>query len=176
MLTGDSFLALIVYKIWSIERRGRAAFGGTSVSDNSTLRRAMRIIIESGLMYSVGVTVFFVVYLASNNAQYGVSDCVSSTYGLVTVVYNTDLLAFSPRLSRSLYVVLFRHIGLVMPDKNHIPVAASRESPSISSSSALTKAKRSNPPSSQNVAAPAHRCINVLCGPVFPGALGPAPQ
>ena len=130
MLTGDSFLALIVYKIWSIERRGRAAFGGTSVSDNSTLRRAMRIIIESGLMYSVGVTAFFVVYLASNNAQYGVSDCVSSTYGLVSVVYDTDL-AFSSRLSRSLYVVPFHHIGLVMSDEDRISAAASRASPSI---------------------------------------------
>ena len=37
----------------------------------------MHIIIESGLMYSLSVVVFFVVYLASNNAQYGVSDCVS---------------------------------------------------------------------------------------------------
>ena len=34
----------------------------------------MHIVIESGLMYSVGVVVFFAVYLASNNAQYGVSD------------------------------------------------------------------------------------------------------
>ena len=38
----------------------------------------MHIIIESGLMYTVGVVVFFAVYLADNNAQYGVSDCVSS--------------------------------------------------------------------------------------------------
>lgn len=38
----------------------------------------MQIIIESGLMYSVSVVVFFAMYLASNNAQYGVSDCVSS--------------------------------------------------------------------------------------------------
>ncbi|KAM5545852.1 hypothetical protein V8D89_000890 [Ganoderma adspersum] len=73
---------LIVYKIWSIERRGRAAFGGTGVGDNSTLRRAMRIVIESGLMYSAGVIVFFVVYLASNNAQYGVSDCVVQIIGI----------------------------------------------------------------------------------------------
>ena len=37
----------------------------------------MHIVIESGLMYSVSVVVFFVLYFASNNAQYGVSDCVS---------------------------------------------------------------------------------------------------
>ena len=68
---------LIVYKIWSIERRARVAFAETGFSSTS-LRRTMHIIIESGLMYTVGVVVFFAVYPADNNAQYGVSDCVSS--------------------------------------------------------------------------------------------------
>ena len=71
------FLALIVYKIGIVERRSRTAFGGTALGDTSALRRTMHIIIESGLMYSLSVVVFFAVYLASNNAQYGVSDCVS---------------------------------------------------------------------------------------------------
>ena len=64
-----------MHKIWSIERRSRIAFAST---DNTTpLRRAMHIIIESGLMYTVSVFILFVVYLASNNSQYAVSDCVS---------------------------------------------------------------------------------------------------
>ena len=37
----------------------------------------MHIVIESGLMYTVSVVIVFVVFLASNNAQYAVSDCVS---------------------------------------------------------------------------------------------------
>ncbi|EJF60321.1 hypothetical protein DICSQDRAFT_171278 [Dichomitus squalens LYAD-421 SS1] len=75
--------SMIVYKIWSIERRSRAIFTMSSVASGTEgLRRAMRIIIESGLMYSVGVIVFFVVYLANNNAQYGVSDCVVQIIGI----------------------------------------------------------------------------------------------
>ncbi len=81
VLTCRCFLALIVYKIWSVERRSRAVFVGTALSDTSSLRRVMHIVIESGLMYSVSVVVFFAVYLASNNAQYGVSDCVSLLQG-----------------------------------------------------------------------------------------------
>ena len=38
----------------------------------------MHIVIESGLMYTVSVVIVFVVFLTSNNAQYAVSDCVSS--------------------------------------------------------------------------------------------------
>ncbi|TFY51508.1 hypothetical protein EVG20_g10969 [Dentipellis fragilis] len=70
--------ALIVHRIWSLQRRTRDLFvdsrGGQS--GGGALTRAMRIIIESGTMYSVSVIVFFAVYLANNNAQYGVSDCV----------------------------------------------------------------------------------------------------
>ena len=69
---------MIVYKIWSIDRSSRALFASTGSKDNGALRRAIRIIVESGLMYSVGVVVFFIVYLAGNNSQYGVSDCVGA--------------------------------------------------------------------------------------------------
>ncbi|KAM5545449.1 hypothetical protein V8D89_000487 [Ganoderma adspersum] len=74
--------SLIVYKIWSTERSTRRAFAGTGLDNTSNLRRAMHIVIESGLLYSVGVVVFFAVYLASNNAQYGVSDCVVQIIGI----------------------------------------------------------------------------------------------
>ena len=65
----------------------------------------MQIIIESGLMYSVSVVVFFAMYLASNNAQYGVSDCVSSPppppAGVLMYQFK---LTSSIRSCRSLYV------------------------------------------------------------------------
>ena len=69
VLTRSCFLALIVYKIGSVERCSRMAFAGTALSsDTSPLRRTMHIVIESGLMYSASVVVFFIVYLVSNNA------------------------------------------------------------------------------------------------------------
>ncbi|EJF60330.1 hypothetical protein DICSQDRAFT_137639 [Dichomitus squalens LYAD-421 SS1] len=97
--------SMIVYKIWSIERRSRAIFTMSSVASGTDgLRRAMRIIIESGLMYSVGVIVFFIVYLANNNAQYGVSDCVSSRPPLVLKLsFGCANASCSSRWSRSLY-------------------------------------------------------------------------
>ncbi|PIL34431.1 hypothetical protein GSI_03206 [Ganoderma sinense ZZ0214-1] len=78
--------SLIVYKIWSIERRSRIAFASHDASagyNNTTaLRRAMHIVIESGLMYTLSVVIVFVVFLASNNAQYAVSDCVVQIIGI----------------------------------------------------------------------------------------------
>ncbi|TBU28426.1 hypothetical protein BD309DRAFT_1061493 [Dichomitus squalens] len=65
---------MIAYKIGSIERQSRVIFG----SSGSGLRRAMRIIIESGLMYSIAIIISFAVYATSSNAEYAVSDCVSS--------------------------------------------------------------------------------------------------
>ena len=66
-----------MYKIWSIEHRAKVIFASAGGADTTRLRRAMHIIIESGLMYTVSVVVLFILYLASNNAQYAVSDCVS---------------------------------------------------------------------------------------------------
>ena len=68
---------MIVYKIWSIEKRSRLLFDSGSISADSSLRRAIRIIVESGLMYTAGVVAFFIVYLTGSNSSYGVSDCVS---------------------------------------------------------------------------------------------------
>ena len=66
-----------MYKIWSIERRSRIAFASAGGNNTTALRRAMHIVIESGLMYTLSVVIVFVVFLTSNNAQYSVSDCVS---------------------------------------------------------------------------------------------------
>lgn len=69
--------AMIIYKIWMIERGTRDAF---SSGGSSGLRRAIRIIVESGLLYSLSVICNMGAYVAGNNALYGVSDCVSSRY------------------------------------------------------------------------------------------------
>ncbi|KAH8105363.1 hypothetical protein BXZ70DRAFT_520696 [Cristinia sonorae] len=76
--------SMIVYKIYTIQRQTAHHFVSSAGQgrNGGALRRAMRIVIESGAMYSVAVFVFFVVYLAGNNAQYGVSDCVVQVIGM----------------------------------------------------------------------------------------------
>ncbi|KIP07596.1 hypothetical protein PHLGIDRAFT_35367 [Phlebiopsis gigantea 11061_1 CR5-6] len=71
--------SMIVYKVYTAEKQARTIFASHS---SSALKRANHIIIESGLMYSASVVCFFAVYLASNNAQYGVSDCVVQIIGI----------------------------------------------------------------------------------------------
>ena len=75
------FIALIVFKIWSIDRQtSRYVLSDGSHPESirgHRLRYVMRIIIESGLMYTFCVVVFICVYASGSNAQYGVSDSVS---------------------------------------------------------------------------------------------------
>ena len=73
---------MIIYKLWSIRQRSAEVFIASMGNGHGggALMRAMRIMIESGAMYTISVIVFFVVYLASNNAQYGVSDCVRDCF------------------------------------------------------------------------------------------------
>lgn len=75
---------MIIYKLWSIRQRSAEVFIASMGNGHGggALMRAMRIMIESGAMYTISVIVFFVVYLASNNAQYGVSDCVVQIIGI----------------------------------------------------------------------------------------------
>ncbi|RPD54059.1 hypothetical protein L227DRAFT_556836 [Lentinus tigrinus ALCF2SS1-6] len=66
---------LIVYRILQINN-GVASHDITRVGGNRRLTRVIRILVESGLIYTASVVVFFGTFLASNNAQYGVSDVV----------------------------------------------------------------------------------------------------
>ena len=63
--------ALIVWRIWRVKTRSAAA-----TVHPHRLARVMRIILDSGLLYTVCVVVFFGTTLAGSNAQYGVSDVV----------------------------------------------------------------------------------------------------
>ena len=103
--------ALVVYKIWSIEHHAKIAFAGAGGTDTTRLRRAMHIVIESGLMYTVSVVILFILYLASNNAQYAVSDCVSPLLRRASPLspppaVQTDQHCASSRLCRSSYAPL----------------------------------------------------------------------
>ena len=72
------FSGLIVWRIWSIHRETShtASFGSAS-SSSSRLTNVIRIVVESGLIYTSLVLITFGTELAGNNAIYGVSDVVS---------------------------------------------------------------------------------------------------
>ncbi|KAH8088915.1 hypothetical protein BXZ70DRAFT_899246 [Cristinia sonorae] len=74
--------AMIIYKIYSIQRATKRYLSSDGSGSESTLGRAMRIVIESVAIYTVSVITFVAVYLAGNNAQYGVSDCVVQIIGI----------------------------------------------------------------------------------------------
>ena len=75
-----------MFKIWYIDRQ-TSRFVLSEGSQPQTpradrLKYVMRIIIESGLMYTFCVVVFICVYASGSNAQYGVSDSVSTKFVL----------------------------------------------------------------------------------------------
>lgn len=63
--------------------------GGVTVHPHR-LSKVMRIILDSGAIYTICVIVFFGTTLAGSNAQYGVSDVV------VQVIVRTTLLSYLP--------------------------------------------------------------------------------
>ncbi|TFY75973.1 hypothetical protein EWM64_g8041 [Hericium alpestre] len=77
---------LIVHKIWAIQRlvsRVRlSAEGDTAAGDNSPLLRAIRIVVESGMMYTLAVLIFVIMHLANNYAQYPLSDSIVEIIGI----------------------------------------------------------------------------------------------
>ena len=70
-LSISASIALIVWRIWSVKSKST----GATVYPHR-LSRVMRIILDSGLLYTVCVIIFFGTNLAGSNAQYGVSDVV----------------------------------------------------------------------------------------------------
>ncbi|TCD63101.1 hypothetical protein EIP91_006005 [Steccherinum ochraceum] len=90
---------LIVYRIWSVERSSTGMIiysRGSSERQGSALKRAMRIIIESGALYTVSVFLFFVTFLAKHNAQYATSDAVVQVIG---IAFNMIIIRISQRRS-----------------------------------------------------------------------------
>ncbi|KAF8976231.1 hypothetical protein BDQ17DRAFT_1384965 [Cyathus striatus] len=66
---------LIVYRIWSIQL-STAAIQLTQSSAFHPYSRVLRTLIECGAIYTLSVLILFACYLASNNAQLGVSDSI----------------------------------------------------------------------------------------------------
>jgi len=75
--------SLIVYRIWSIEKKSSEIVATTSRSRRaSRLRNVIRILIESAALYTISVIVFTCTYVAGSNANYGTSDNVVQIIGI----------------------------------------------------------------------------------------------
>jgi hypothetical protein len=76
-------LALIIRRIWRINRQNAAYIVEPSrhrpsiYLPRTQLENVMRIVIESGLLYSLTVIITFACVLAGSNAVYPASDVVS---------------------------------------------------------------------------------------------------
>ena len=64
----------------------------TRLGGTPTLTRVVRILIESGLIYTVSTAVFFCTYLAANDSQYAVADVVSFIHVSTAVCSTMSLL------------------------------------------------------------------------------------
>ncbi|KAF8185731.1 hypothetical protein BJ912DRAFT_1060553 [Pholiota molesta] len=75
---------LLVYRIWRVDSSGRKYLmsNGTGKSAQGRLRNIMRIIIESGLMYSVIALLTFATIIVGSNAVYVTSDMEVQIVGI----------------------------------------------------------------------------------------------
>ncbi|KAF7353742.1 hypothetical protein MVEN_01059600 [Mycena venus] len=82
---------LIVFRIWRVDRQNAPFTYHTNSSSkqHSRLREVMRIIIESGLMYTTIALLTFITQITNSNSTYGVSDVevqvVGITFNLIII-------------------------------------------------------------------------------------------
>lgn len=69
--------ALIVYRIWDVHHQTNAFFRRSRIGTDR-IRSAVRIFVESALLYTVVVAISAIAELAKSNAYYGTIDTVSS--------------------------------------------------------------------------------------------------
>ncbi|KAJ7983269.1 hypothetical protein DFH06DRAFT_1081455 [Mycena polygramma] len=76
---------LLVYRIYTIDKENsRFAYHSNSSGNKapSRLRRVMRIILESGLMYTVTAIVTFITFISGSNSAYATSDVQVQIVGI----------------------------------------------------------------------------------------------
>ncbi|KAF8191516.1 hypothetical protein K438DRAFT_1830649 [Mycena galopus ATCC 62051] len=84
---------LIVFRIWRVEQENAPFVYNTNPSSphkqQSRLRQVMRVIIESGIMYTAIASLTFITEMANSNSTYGVSDVevqiVGITFNLIII-------------------------------------------------------------------------------------------
>ncbi|KAF9449210.1 hypothetical protein P691DRAFT_799526 [Macrolepiota fuliginosa MF-IS2] len=71
--------SLMVYRIQTIRKRLKHKSNSTTYTP---LTNVMRLLIESGLLYTSSIVILFILYMSSNNGQYGVSDAIVQIIGI----------------------------------------------------------------------------------------------
>ncbi|KAF8639085.1 hypothetical protein AX16_010391 [Volvariella volvacea WC 439] len=72
--------SMIVWRIHSVRRplKHRSVLS----MDDGPLANVLRVLIESGLMYTISIVILFILYMANNNGQFGVSNAVVQIIGI----------------------------------------------------------------------------------------------
>lgn len=74
----NSFIAVIIWRIWRVDSRSSVYFhSGSTVNQTRYLRKVMRVIAESGAVYTLMVFLTFILCITGSNALYPMSDMVS---------------------------------------------------------------------------------------------------
>lgn len=125
--------SLIVHRIWSIQREAIYR-SPQSIADRSPLDRVLRLMIESGLLYTSSIIILFGLFLSSNNGEFGVSNAVVQIIGITfnLIIVRVDRgHAIQPKTS--VYPQSQNNIGLqsihVQTTISRFPEAESRVSP-----------------------------------------------
>ncbi|EKM76345.1 hypothetical protein AGABI1DRAFT_44965 [Agaricus bisporus var. burnettii JB137-S8] len=79
LVTNLCTTSLMVYRIQVIRNRLKRESNSTTYAP---LTDVMRLLIESGLLYTSSIAILFVLYTLSNNGQYGVSNAVVQIIGI----------------------------------------------------------------------------------------------
>ncbi|KAJ3755339.1 hypothetical protein EV360DRAFT_25942, partial [Lentinula raphanica] len=75
--------SLIVFRLWNVQSQSQTFLQIISRDWNEDpLARAMKVMVESGLLYTTSLVVLFAVYMTSSNAELGVSDSVVQIIGI----------------------------------------------------------------------------------------------
>ncbi|KAJ3995886.1 hypothetical protein F5050DRAFT_1572654 [Lentinula boryana] len=78
--------SLIVYRLWNVQSHSQTLlhFQQERKLDfgHNPLARAMKVMVESGLLYTLSLVILFAVYITSSNAELGVSDTVVQIIGI----------------------------------------------------------------------------------------------
>ncbi|KAJ7183459.1 hypothetical protein C8R46DRAFT_984653 [Mycena filopes] len=81
---------MLVYRIWQVDRKSAqfayrttsSSTGGATRTRPSRLKQAMRIIIESGLLYTTIALITFITYITNSNSAYATSDVEVQVVGI----------------------------------------------------------------------------------------------
>lgn len=90
------FIGLLIWRIWDVDKQSkdfRIEISRQSHSYQSRLQRIMRILIESGLLYTTTALISFVTFTVGSNAVYVITDAVSVHISVQTLFFFTNFVA-----------------------------------------------------------------------------------